>query len=177
MLRLLGVLALLLVLGIAGLFAVAATRPDSFQVSRTLPVQAPPEKVYPLINDLRAFNSWNPFVRSDPAPQLSYSGPASGPGARNAFGPGKGGTGTLTIVEAEAPTKVVMSLDMTQPMAARNRVVFSLEPQGGMTLVTWTLAGNTPLVGKVLHLVIDMDKMVGGQFEAGLADLKALAEK
>lgn len=177
MLKVLGVVLVLALLGIAGVLAVAATRPDSFQVSRTLPVQAPPEKVFPLINDLRAFNSWNPFVRSDPAPQLAYSGPGSGPGAQNAFGPGKGGTGTLTIVEVEAPSKVVMSLDMTRPMAARNRVVFSLEPRGGATLVTWTLAGPTPLVGKVLHMFIDMDKMVGGQFEAGLADLKALAEK
>lgn len=177
MLKVLGILVLLVAAGIGGLFAVAATRPDTFQVSRSLAIKAAPEKLFPLINDLRTFNSWNPFVTSDPDVKLVYSGPPSGPGAASAFGPGKGGTGTLSIVEAAPPSKVVMALDMTRPLEAQNRVEFTLRPQGDATQVTWTMSGGVPLVGKVVHLLIDMDKMVGGQFDKGLADLKAKAER
>lgn len=177
MLKVLGILLLLVAVGIGGLFAVAATRPDAFQVSRTLAIKASPEKLFPLINDLRTFNTWNPFVTGDPDAKLAYSGPPSGPGAMNAFGPGKGGTGTLSIVEAVPSSKVVMSLDMTRPLEAHNRVEFTLRPQGDATQVTWAMTGSVPLVGKVVHLLIDMDKMVGGQFDKGLTDLKALAEK
>lgn len=177
MLKIIGYVALLLIVGLGFLVAVASRRPDTFQVSRTTSIKAPPERLFPLINDMRAFNAWNPFAKDDPDMKLVYSGPEAGPGARLDFGPGRGGQGSLTIVEARAPTEVVMRLAMDAPLAAHNRIDFVLQPQGETTRVSWSMQGAVPLLAKVIHTVIDMDRMVGGRMQAGLADLKAIAEK
>jgi hypothetical protein len=140
-------------------------------------VKAAPERIFPLIEDLRALNTWNPFVVGDPGMPLTYAGPAKGPGAVNTFGPGKGGAGALTIVEAAPPSRALMRLDMTAPFEAHNRVEFTLQPEGAATRVTWSMQGNVPLLGKVVHLFLDMDRMVGGEFEKGLASLARIAER
>lgn len=168
---------LVIVAAIAALLLYAATRPDAFRVERSTLIAAPPAKVYGLIVDLHGFNTWNPFSKKDPTTKGSYSGPASGPGAAYAWDGEKTGQGSMQIVEAAAPTKVAMKLDFIKPFEAHNRADFSLVPEGGATRVTWAMHGPLPYLAKVMHVFINMDRMVGSDFEAGLADLKTLAEK
>lgn len=164
--------------GAIGIVLVAAAfRPDSFEVKRSVSIAAGADRIHPLINDLRQFNAWNPFNRKDPNIRGVYRGPAAGPGAAYDFdGNAEVGKGTVSIVASE-PRKIAMKLDMLAPMEAHNDVTFSLVPRGDATEVTWKMEGRTPYIGKVLHLVFDMDKMVGGAFEEGLHGLKAIAEK
>ena len=163
---------------IAGVLAYAATLPDTFHVSRSLEVHSPRESVFPLIADMQRFNTWNPFNKKDPNIKGTYSGPTSGPGAKYAFeGNNDVGSGDLAIVDVASPSRVTMKLDMLEPMRASNNITFTLEPDGQGTRVTWAMEGQMPYIGKVMHLVFNMDKMVGKDFENGLANLKALAEK
>jgi carbon monoxide dehydrogenase subunit G len=162
---------------IAVVLAYAAARPDRFQVQRSTRIQASPEKIFPLINDLHTFNTWNPYEKKDPNIKGTYSGSPSGKGAGYDFESAKAGTGRIEITETAPPAKVTMRLTMIKPLHADNRVEFTLEPQGDATRVTWTIDGQVPFLGKVIHLIFDMDKMVGQDFEAGLADLKATAER
>jgi hypothetical protein len=165
------------VLAAAGVLVAASRQPDVFRVERSARIAAPAERVYPLINDLRQMNGWNPFVRKDPAIQGSYRGPGAGPGAGYDFrGNREVGSGSLQIVEAAAPGLVRMKLDMNAPMEAHNDILFRLVPDGAGTRVTWSMEGPCPLMGKVMGLIFDMDTMVGGAFEQGLADLKLRAE-
>lgn len=165
---------------IAGVLAYAATRPDRFAVQRSITIRAPAEALFPLINDLRAFNSWNPFDKQEGI-KASFEGPQAGKGARYAFDSRQAGTGSIEIVDTAPPARVVMRLLMTKPLAADNRVTFLLEqvgdPASKQTRVTWRMEGDSPFVGKLIQVFLDMDKMVGSQFETGLADLKALAER
>lgn len=170
------VIFLLVVAAIALLVIYAAMRPDTFSVARTARIQAPAETIFPLIDDPRAMNAWNPFVKDDPKTKLTYSGPARGVGAMSEFGGGSAGAGRVAVVESAAPTKVVMTLDMTAPIATSNKVEFSLVPNGDATDVTWAMSGKQSLVGKILHTFVG-ERMVGKSFERGLANLKAAAEK
>lgn len=167
----------LVVLAIAAVLLLAARQPDSFRVERSASIAAPADRIFPLINDLRQMNAWSPFVKRDPGIQGSYSGPASGPGAIYRFEGKEAGTGSLRIAGATAPTAVVMKLDMTAPMTGSNDILFSLVPDGQGTRVTWAMEGPSPFITKVMDLLFSMDRMIGGAFEAGLADLKILAEK
>ena len=168
--------AVLLVMGAAGVLAYAATRPDTFRVQRTIAINAPAETIFPFINDLRAQSSWSPFEK-DPAMKRTHSGAAQGPGATYEWdGNREVGAGRIAIIDATAPTRVALALDMTRPMAAHNQVEFTLHPQGAATTVTWTMHGDQPYMAKVMSTFIDCDKMVGGMFEEGLAKLKALVE-
>lgn len=170
-------IALVAVLAVAGVLVAAATRPDSFRVQRTATVQAPPDKLHALIGDLHQFNTWNPFNKKDPNIRGSYRGPAAGPGAGYDFaGNGEVGKGSLDITAA-TPQKITMQLHMIEPMEGRNTVEFSLVPRGAATEVTWAMHGPSPFISKLMGLVFDMDSMIGGAFEAGLADLKQRAER
>ncbi|WP_036263796.1 SRPBCC family protein [Methylocapsa aurea] len=174
-------IAIGLAAALAALLLYAASKPGACQFARSIRIAAPPERIFPLIDDLRAMNAWNPFVKVDPNIKLAYSGPARGVGAVNTFeGNGKVGSGQAEIVESIAPTKLVMALQMDRPMKCRNRVEFTLAPQPNgadvATDVTWTMSGPQPFIGKLMSIFISMDKMVGGAFEAGLADLKSRAE-
>jgi uncharacterized protein YndB with AHSA1/START domain len=163
---------------IAALLAYAATRPDIFRISRSTRVQAPPERVFALINDMGAFNTWNPYNAKDPQIQGTYRGPQAGAGAAYDFsGNREVGRGTIAITGSEAPGQVRMQLDMTAPMRASNQIEFTLAPQGDATEVTWSMHGPCPFIGKLMGVVFDMDRMVGRDFEAGLATLKARAER
>jgi hypothetical protein len=169
-------IAIVAAAGIGVLLAYAATRPDSFRVTRSTTVQAPPVKLHVLINDLHQFNTWNPFEKNDAQSRGEYRGPAAGPGAAYHFAGGKSGSGSLRILDS-APTRVSMELHMLQPMEGRNHVQFTLEPRGGATEVTWSMDGPSPYLSKLIGVFVDMDNMIGGQFEAGLADLKQRAER
>ncbi len=168
---------LLLAAAVISLLITAALRPGAFSVSRSLVISAPPENIFPMINDLQAMNRWNPFVKTDPAIRLSYSGPESGKGAASDWdGNAKAGKGRVEIAESSPFTSVVMSLHMMKPMKTTNRIDFTLEPLGAATRVTWAMSGPNLFIGKLMGLFVNMDAMVGGQFEKGLADLKAMAE-
>lgn len=175
MLKIIGIVVVVLV---AGVLLHAANKPDTFQVQRSASIQAPPERIFALINDLRAFNTWNPYEKKDPNLKGRYSGPESGKGAGYAFeGNKEVGKGSIEILESSSPSKVTMRLSMVEPFKAQNVVEFTLAPIGGVTNVTWAMQGPAPFLAKIIHVFIDMDKMVGRDFEAGLANLKAAVEK
>lgn len=171
-------LLLVVVAAITVLLLWAAARPGHFALQRSVVIQAPPEKVYPFVSDLRAFNRWNPFAAQDPAIRITYDAVSAGPGAAYTWQGEKSGAGRMAITEAVAPAKVLVALDFTAPMEGHNTVEFSLAPQGaGATQVTWAMRGPMPYLNRLVTIFFDMDAMVGGQFESGLAALKALAEK
>jgi Polyketide cyclase / dehydrase and lipid transport len=170
-------LALVGGLGLGAIVIAAARRPDTFCIVRSVTIAAPPQTIFPLIDDLHRFNAWNPFITQDPTVSLSYSGPARGQGAAHTWvGNRKVGQGTLEIMRSQPSTRIDMALHMVKPMAADNRVVFTLEPRDGATLVTWSMEGAQPFAAKLMGLVFNVDGMVGAQFKGGLASLKALAE-
>lgn len=170
-------IAIVFVVALAALLLFAATRPDSFEVQRTVSIRAAPERLHPMINDLHQFNTWNPYNKKDPAMQGSYRGPASGPGAGFDFQGNKDvGRGSIQIVESQ-PRKVTMKLDMLEPFEGHNIVEFSLAPQGDGTDVTWAMHGPSPFLAKLAGVFMDMDRMIGRDFATGLADLKARAER
>ncbi len=171
-------IALVTVVPIGALLVLAAIQPDTFYVQRSASINASPEKIFPLINTMRSGEVWSPYYKKDPAMQGVYSGPESGKGAAFEFDGNKEvGKGRVTIIDSESPSKVVMQLDMRDPFEAHNVVEFTLEPTGDATQVTWAMQGRLPYLAKVVHLVLDMDRMVGKDFETGLANLKALSEE
>lgn len=171
---------LIAVVAIVGLVLIyAATRPDTFHIARTVRIQAPPERIYALIDSLRNFNRWNPFEKKDPNLKGTYGGPDAGPGASYAWAGDKIGVGQMTIIENAAPTRVTMKLDFIKPFEAHNTADFTLTPAAdasGATDVTWAMHGPSPYVSKLMEVFVSMDKMVGNDFESGLNDLKTLAE-
>jgi hypothetical protein len=178
MLEIIGYIAAIVVLAIIGLLAYAATLSNSFQVKRSLRISASPDKIFPLINNMRGMNRWNPFAEADPNIKITYTGPESGKGARYEWtGNSKVGEGSLEITDASAPSRVTLKLDMLKPMEGHNTVVFTLAPSSDGTDVTWAMSGERPFIGKVMGVVCNMDRMVGGQFDKGLAKLKAIVEK
>jgi hypothetical protein len=163
-------------LGLGLVLAFAAAQPDTFRVERTASINAPADRLYPLINDLHQFNTWNPFEKGDPAAKGEYRGPAVGPGAAYDFYGGKSGKGSISIVNAAPPSSVTMKLDMLEPMEGHNVVEFTIAPRGAAAEVTWAMHGPRPFVSKLIGVFLNMDRMIGSQFEAGLAGLKAKAE-
>ncbi len=171
-------IALVVVLALAALLLYAATRPDSFSVQRSLRIQAPAEKIHPLIADLHRFNSWNPYEKKDPNIKGHYRGPGAGPGAAYDFeGNSQVGKGSIEIVQVQAPRQVTMQLRLIEPMEGLNTVNFTLAPQGDATEVTWAMQGRSPFIARLIGVFVDMDAMIGRDFEAGLAGLKSLAER
>ena len=155
----------------------AATRPDEFQVERSIQIGAGAEKLFGFINDFHEWQRWTPYDK-DPQMQKTYSGSASGKGAVYAWQGNKDvGRGEISITSSTPQKEVVMELHMIQPFEGRNVVVFSLNAAQGRTQVTWSMMGQQNLITKTLGLFMDMDKMVGKDFERGLANLKTVAEQ
>lgn len=170
--------AAILVAGLVIVLILAAMRPDTFTLQRSLAINAPPERIFRLINEFRNWTQWSPWEKLDPNLKRDYSGAPAGVGAIYAWeGDKKVGQGRMEIVEATVPSKVALKLDFIRPFEAHNDVTFALEPAGAATNVTWTMTGPTPFVAKIFHVFVDMDRMVGGDFEAGLASMKAAAER
>jgi uncharacterized protein YndB with AHSA1/START domain len=176
MLKMIGWTAAVLLVAAGLLVAYAATKPDSFRVARSLVIAAPPDRLFPLINDLHGFNRWNPYERKDPGTG-THAGAPAGVGASYAWDSTKLGKGAMTITDVAPPGKVVMRLDFEKPFQARNTATFTIAPREGGSEVTWAMDGPAPLVTKVMDAVIGMDRMVGGDFENGLRNLMELAEK
>jgi uncharacterized protein YndB with AHSA1/START domain len=172
------IVAMLAVL-VTAVLAYAATRPDTFSVVRSTTIKAPPDKIFALLDDYRNFIAWSPYEKRDPAMKRTYGGPASGKGAVYEWDSSGGvGTGRMEITQSSPPSKVTMTLDFTRPFEAHNTVEFTLEPQGSLTEVTWAMHGHSlPYFAKVMHLFLNMDTMVGKDFEIGLANLKAITER
>jgi uncharacterized protein YndB with AHSA1/START domain len=168
----------LLALAVAVVLVLAARKPDAFSVHRSAAIKASPEKIYPLIADFRNWGLWSPWEKKDPAMKRSFSGPESGKGASYAWEGNKDvGKGSMTVADVDPPSKVALNLDFEKPFEAHNIVTFTLTPKGDTTEVVWSMEGPTPFIGKIMHVFIDMDRMVGGDFETGLANPKAAAEK
>lgn len=160
-----------------GLLAYAATRPDHFRIERAVSIDAPPERIFPLINDFHAWEAWSPWETIDPQLIRTYSGATAGRGAIYEWnGNRQVGRGRMEIVASEAPQRVEIRLDFMVPFEAHNTVEFTLEPMGGATRVRQAMFGPSPLLSRLMGLVFSMDKMVGGKYEEGLARLKALVE-
>lgn len=177
MLKIIGIIAAVLAVGIVGVLAYAATRPDDFRVQRSATIKAPPEKIFAFINDFRRWTVWSPFEKIDPDMKRTYGATAAGPGATYAWDGNKNiGSGSMTMVDS-SPSKVIIKLDFLRPFEAHNIAEFTLVPAGDSTSVTWSMHGPVPYFAKIIHMFMNMDRMVGGQFAAGLADLKAAAEK
>ena len=171
-------LALAVVGLVAALLLYAATRPDTFRVERSVTIQAPPEKVFSLVNDFHQWERWSPWEKIDPAIQRRYSGAASGKGAVYEWsGNNEVGHGRLQPLESSAPRKAVLQIHFIKPLEPRNTVGFTLAAQGGATTVTQAMYGPSPFISKLMGLFFSMDKMVGEKYEQGLATLKAIAEK
>ena len=172
------ILIVVLVL-VAGVLGYAATRPDTFRVERAATIKAPPEKVFALINDFRRWESWSPWEKKDPAMKRTFGSDAtSGKGAAYAWeGNSDVGQGRMEIAESVPPSRVRIKLDFVKPFEAHNLVDFALEPKGDATHVTWAIHGPSPYISKLVGVFCNMDSMIGRDFEAGLAGLKAIAEK
>jgi uncharacterized protein YndB with AHSA1/START domain len=178
MFEIIAIIAVVLAIAIAIILIVAATKPNTFSIQRATVVKAPPERIFPLINDFHQWGTWSPYENKDPAMKRSYSGAASGQGAVYAWEGNKNvGSGRMEILEASAPSKIVIKLDFFTPFEGHNTAEFTMLPQGDATNLTWLMHGPLPFMGKVMHVFINMDRMVGKDFEIGLANLKRLTEK
>lgn len=169
---------ILLVIGtvIAAVLIYAAFKPKTFLLERRTTIAAPPHLVFPLIDNLKAFNTWNPFAKQDPAQTIYYENITEGCGAAYRWEGAKSGVGRLQVSESAPSERVTMNLDFAKPMEAHNKVVFSLTPQGAGTEVTWAMSGAMPYLHRLMTTFFSMDKMVGGEFDKGLASLKIIAE-
>ncbi len=171
-------IAIVVISLIAALLIFATTQPDTFRVQRTTSIKAPPEKIAPLIIDFHSWGSWSPWEKMDPAMKRTYSGAASGKGAAYAWeGNSKVGEGRMEITEASPPSKVTIRLDFIKPFEGHNIAEFTLEPKGDSTNVSWAMHGPTPYIAKIIGVFVSMDRMIGKDFETGLSNLKAVAEK
>jgi hypothetical protein len=178
MFEIIAIVAVVLVVAIAIILILAAAKPDTFSVARAATVKAPPEKIFSWINDFHQWKSWSPYENKDPAMKRSYSGAAEGKGAVYGWEGNKNvGSGRMEILETLMPSKVVIKLDFFTPFEGHNTAEFSLLPQGDATAVTWRMHGPAPFMSKVMQVFMNLDHMIGKDFEIGLANLKNLAEK
>ena len=175
MLKFIGTLALV---AICVILILAAMKPSTFIVERSVSINAPPDKIAPLINDFHSWSIWSPWAKLDPTMKTVYSGAPSGVGSIYEWeGNSKAGKGRTEIVQSSPPSMMDMKLDMIKPIEGHNVVVFTLKPTGDSTNVTWAMSGRSPYVAKIFGIFFNMDKVIGSEFETGLANLKALAEK
>lgn len=167
-----------IVVVIAGILLYAATRPDTFRVERTVTIKAPPDKVYALVNDLHAWQQWSPWEKLDPAMHSTFSGPAAGKGAAYAWkGNSNVGEGRMEIIDTTPPSQVLIKLDFIEPIKSENTTDLTMKPTADGTTVVWSMYGPMPYLSKLVGLFASMDRMIGKDFEKGLATLKASAEK
>lgn len=167
----------IIVVIIAAFLIYVAMKPSSFRLERSTRVNAPPDRIFPLINDFHNWTQWSPFEGLDPNLQRTYSGPSSGVGSVYAYeGNNKVGAGRMEIKESVPNGKVLSALDFSKPMVAHNFAEFSFRPDGGGTVVTWAMYGPSPFMSKLFTTFFSMDSIVGKQFDQGLANLKRIAE-
>lgn len=170
------IVVIIIILAIIVALVYAATKPDTFRIERSKKIKAPPEKIAPFINDFHNMQTWSAWEKVDPAMKRTYSGAASGVGAKYAWEGNKNiGSGSMEITES-IPTKIAMKLNFTAPFEAHNIVEFTLTPNGDSTTVNHAMFGPNPYISKLMGLIFSTEKMVGPKFEEGLAQLKTFAE-
>ena len=171
------IIAIVLAVAIAAMLILAAIKPDTFSVQRGAVMTAPPQKIFSLINDFHQWGNWSPWEIKDPAMKRSFSGAESGRGAVYAWDGNKNvGSGRMEILEASTPSKIVIKLDFFTPFEGHNTTEFTMLPQGDATSVNWVMHGPAPFMSKLMQVFMNIDKMIGKDFEAGLVNLKSLAE-
>lgn len=167
-----------LVLFVVALFGMVAMQPAEFRVERSASMAAPVGEVFAQVNDLHNWQQWSPWAKRDPAMQTIFEGPSAGVGAISRWvGNNEVGEGSMTILESRPDELIRFKLEFLKPFEATNDVVFRFVPEGENTRVTWSMTGSNNFIGKAVHMLMDMDKMVGGDFEQGLAQLKAQVEE
>jgi hypothetical protein len=178
MLEIIAIIAVILAIVIAIVLILAPTKPNTFRVQRQTSIKALAENIFPLINDFHQWGAWSPYEHRDPAMKRTYSGAESGKGAVYAWDGDKNvGSGRMEILDTSAPSKIVIKLDFFKPFEGHNTAEFTMLPQGDATHVTWLMHGPAPFMHRVMQVFMNIDKMIGKDFEAGLANLKKLTEK
>ncbi len=176
MLAALTVIAVIVALAIAIVLALAASKPDTLSVQRSIGIKAPAEKIFPLIDDFHRWRSWSPYEEKDPAMQRTYSGASAGKGAVYEWNGNRNvGSGRMEILDTAA-SKTVIKLDFFTPFEGHNTAEFTTLARGDATTLTWTMRGPSPFMSKVMQVFMNMDTMIGKDFETGLSNLKDLAE-
>ena len=172
------IIAVILAIAIAAVLILAATKPTTLRVQRSVSINAPPERIFSLISDFHQWVTWSPYEQKDPAMKRTYSGTERGRGAVYAWDGDKNvGSGRMEILDVSAPSKIVIKLDFFKPFEGHNTAEFTLLPRADATTVDWVMHGPAPFLSKVMQVFINLDHMIGRDFEAGLANLKQLAEK
>jgi uncharacterized protein YndB with AHSA1/START domain len=163
---------------IAVVLVFAAMKPSTFHLQRSITIKAPTEKIFPLVNDFHNWSAWEAQDKGDAGIQRTYSGPAAGVGAMSEWqGSGSTGKGRMLITESVPNSRVSVAVDFVKPFQAHNINVFTLEPVGGSTKVTWNFEGTNVFVLKLMSVFVTMDRIMGDHFETGLENLKAAAER
>jgi len=171
-------IALGVVAAIVVFLVVVALQPAEFRVERSAVMAAPAAEVFAQVNDFHQWEAWSPWAKMDPAAKNSFEGPASGVGAKFSWdGNDKVGAGRMTITESKAPEHVAIKLEFLKPYAATDTADFTFKGDGKQTTLTWSMTGQKDFLSKGMCLFMDMDKLVGGDFEKGLAAIKAIVEK
>lgn len=171
-------LYLIIALGLViALAIVVSLQPTEFCITRSMTINAPAEAIFPHVNTLKKWEHWSPWAKLDPNAKITFEGPEAGKGASYTWsGNNQVGSGRMTITESQPPRLIRSDLEFTAPMKAFNITEFTFKPSGSATLVTWTMTGKNGFMAKAFGLFVNCDKMVGGQFEKGLAQMKALVE-
>ncbi len=172
----LGILALV-ILVVVGFCIVVAMQPEDFKVTRSATLNAPPAAVFEQVNDFRKWAAWSPWAKMDPNMKVTYSGAPSGVGSAYSWtGNDEVGEGKMTITKSQPSDHIAIDLEFIKPFAAKNVTEFTFKPNGEKTDVTWTMSAKNNFMMKAFCLVMDMDKMIGTDFEKGLTQLKTVAE-
>ena len=178
MLEIIAIIAVIIAIAIAAVLILAATKPNTLRVQRATSIKAPADRIFPMINDFRQWRTWSPYENKDPAMNRTYEGAGSGKGAVYAWdGNNNVGSGRMEILEAAVPSKITIKLDFFKPFEGHNTAEFTMLPQGDVTNLTWTMSGPAVFMSKLMQVFMNLDHMIGRDFEVGLANLKKLAEK
>lgn len=173
----LGYVGLALLALVVALLVYAATRPDHYRVERRARIDAPPAALYPLLADFRRWPEWSPWEKLDPDMRRTLEGAEMGKGAVYRWeGNRRAGAGRMEIVDAAPPSRIIIQLEFTRPFASRNTTEFTLQGSGDGTIVTWLMHGPSPFLSRVFGIFLDLDAMIGKDFEQGLANLKRVAQ-
>ena len=173
----LNIILMLIPLAIIIILLLASKQPDDFKITRTGKISAPASAIFPHVNNLQKWEAWSPWAKLDPNSKSTFDGPAEGVGSKMGWtGNNKVGVGSMTVTESRPSDFIKFKLEFQKPMQATNIAEFTFTPEGDQTSVTWSMSGTNNFMAKVMGLIMNCDKMVGGQFEKGLADLKTVVE-
>jgi hypothetical protein len=154
-----------------------ALQSSTYRVERSATMNAPAPMVFAQVNDFHKWNAWSPWAKLDPAMKQTFEGAPAGTGAVYTWAGNKEvGEGRMAITESHPSDLVKIKLEFLKPFAATSDTTFTFKPEGNQTVVTWTMVGDKNFIAKAFHLFVNMDKMLGGDFEKGLAQMKSVAE-